>query len=160
MHRGLPPQNLSFRLEVSMVAKYDIFKTTNGSVGLGRSRRRYCHCKETTDQPRIRRLSNLGFHEATVHRPNGRLRLDMSVGFRHRQQNESFSRRLRSAYAARADGQGWVWFLGVVKSPSHQLSHPEIASDNLCSRQLSAKWAPCRHQVDSFRVARDPKEHH
>jgi hypothetical protein len=32
MHRGLPPQNLSFRLEVSMVAKYDIFKTTNGSV--------------------------------------------------------------------------------------------------------------------------------
>ena len=32
MHRGLPPQNLSFRLEVSMVAKYDIFKATNGSV--------------------------------------------------------------------------------------------------------------------------------
>ena len=40
--------------------------------------------------------------------PNGRLRLDMSVGFRHRLQNESFSRRLRSVYAARADAQGCV----------------------------------------------------
>ena len=26
------------------------------------------------------RISNLGFHEATVHRSPGRLRLDMSVG--------------------------------------------------------------------------------
>jgi hypothetical protein len=160
MHRRRPPQNLSFPAGGVYGCKVRHLQNDKWLRCLGRSRRRYCHCKETTDQPRIRRLSNLGFHEATVHRPNGRLRLDMSVGFRHRLQNESFSRRLRSAYAARADGQGWVWFLGVEKSPSHQLSHPEIASDNLCSRQLSAKWAPCRHQVDSFRVARDPKEHH
>jgi len=163
MHRGLPPQNLSFRLEVSMVAKYDIFKTTNGSVVwveavediVTAKKRLISLASDGTEGYRIWDSTRQQFIDL-----NGRLRLDMSVGFRHRLQNESFSRRLRSAYAARADGQGWVWFLGVVKSPSHQLSHPEIASDNLCSRQLSAKWAPCRHQVDSFRVARDPKEHH
>jgi hypothetical protein len=48
-------------------------------------------------------------------------------------------------------------WIDVAKSPSHQISQTEIASDNPCSRQLSERYAWALVELKSSRAPRVPK---